>query len=124
MPEKLLIEATNETPYVHFNTEENIFEITGRSLPEDVIKFYSPVRDWIKEYVKNPNEETNFTFDLEYFNSSSARILVKILVELEEIKDKKVKVTWLYRENDEVMYDRGDEIKSVILLPFEIKIVK
>ena len=123
MQQKLYIEETNETPFVHFNPAENIFEFTGRSLPEDVNKFYTPVREWVTEYVKNPNPETVLTFNLDYFNSSSARVIVKILVALESIPEtgNKIKVVWLYKEGDELMYDRGDEIKSVILLPFELK---
>jgi hypothetical protein len=29
-------------------------------------------------------------------------------------------VTWYYRENDEVMRDRGIELKSVVNIPFDI----
>ena len=123
MATKIFIEGTNQTPLIHFDTEENIFKISGRSLPEDVNKFYNPIREWITDYVKNPNSDTELVFDLEYFNSSSARIIVKMLVELERIKEtnNKIKVIWQYKEEDELMYDRGIEIQSVLRLPFELK---
>jgi len=44
------------------------------------------------------------------------------LIELEEIirKGSKIYVKWYYIKGDSLMQDRGDEIKSVVLLPFEI----
>ena len=123
MATKIFIEGTKQTPFIHFDTEKNMFEISGRSLPEDVNKFYNPIREWITEYVKFPNPDTELVFDLEYFNSSSARIIVKILVELEKIKDSNnnIKVIWKHKEEDELMYDRGIEIQSVVMLPFELQ---
>ncbi|MBI4645194.1 MAG: DUF1987 family protein [Bacteroidia bacterium] len=39
MEEALIIEPTDETPKVVFDPEKNIFEISGRSMPEDTVKF-------------------------------------------------------------------------------------
>ena len=123
MPEAIYFEPTADNPKVILDKEKGLFEISGRSLPEDVAKFYAPVMDWVLEYITDPNDETEFVFDLEYFNSSSARLIVKMLVELEKLEKmgKKVKAVWLYKENDDVMQERGEELKSVVLLPFELK---
>ena len=63
--------------------------------------------------------------NLDYFNSSSARNIVEMLFILEKITEtgNEVKVTWLYQEEDDVMKSRGEEIQSVVELPFEIKMV-
>lgn len=121
--EQIKIEATKITPAVKLNKETGEFEIIGRSLPEDVIKFYGKIRSWIKEYCKNPNPSTEFKFQLDYFNSSSARLIVKILIDLETILQtgNDIKVIWYHQEDDEVIKNRGQEIKSVVLLPFEVK---
>lgn len=119
MLKPLIIDATEDTPKVVFNHLNNIFEISGRSLPEDAGKFYSALKDWMTTYVQNPNKLTELKLDLDYFNSSSARLIVKILIELESLNNTKNKVIviWKYKVNDEVMKERGDEIKNVIKLP-------
>ncbi len=77
----------------------------------------------MEEYVKSPLPNTNFVFDLEYFNSSSARQIMEIIMLLEKIQKggKIVKVSWLYEEGDEMSKERGDEIKLVSKLDFDIK---
>lgn len=122
MLEPLLIESTSDTPLVHLDKEQGIFRFEGKSLPEDVIKFYGPIQNWFCEYCANPNPDTEINFNLEYFNSSTARIIVKILIGVESLvtsKASNVLISWQYRENDEVMMDRGMELKSVLNIPFE-----
>ena len=48
--EILDIRGTTDTPKVLFDPDNNIFEISGRSLPEDVITFYQPVIEWLDDY--------------------------------------------------------------------------
>jgi len=123
MLDTIYIEKTRLTPEVQLDTKNEIFKIKGRSLPEDVLLFYNPILDWIKEYVKDPLPMTQFSFNLEYFNSSTARIIIKILIELEDIirRGKKIYVKWYYTKGDTLMMDKGEEIKSIVLLPFELE---
>ena len=50
-------------------------------------------------------------------------MITKIIVQLEKIQevDKDVKVIWEYAEDDEVMLERGEELKSISYLPFELR---
>ena len=123
--EKLELANTEDTPYLLLDKENNKFEISGRSLPEDAFEFYSPIHEWLKSYVADANPSTELVMNLDYFNSSSARSIVEMLFILEKITEtgKEVKVTWLYQEEDDVMKSRGEEIQSVVELPFEIKTV-
>ena len=57
-------------------------DISGRSIHEDPTKFFDPLYDWIENYCKNPPETTNVNIELEYFNSGSARYILKILKRL------------------------------------------
>ena len=41
--DNLKIAGTDETPAVVLNIEKGIFEISGRSLPEDSPEFYNPL---------------------------------------------------------------------------------
>lgn len=123
MLEPIIKEKTKNSPEIILDVENNTFKIAGRSIVEDPGEFYSSVYNWLEEYVKSPLPETDFIFDLEYFNSSSARQIMEIIMLLEKISDtdKKVKVSWLYEEGDEMSKDRGDEIKLVSKLDFEIR---
>jgi len=119
MLEPLIISATDDTPAVVLDNIKNIFEITGRSLPENAVKFYNPIIEWITVYICSPNIDNEIRFNLDYYNSSSARLIVKFLIEFEKLLNTKysVRVIWTYRENDEVMKERGEEIKNVIKIP-------
>ena len=123
MLEPLFLPRSKNNPEINLDKEKNIFKILGRSIVEDPNKFYMPIYEWIDEYVKNPNPETEFYFDLEYFNSSSARQIMKLIILLENIQEtnNKVKVIWLFEEGDEMSEERGEEIKVISKLEFEIR---
>ncbi len=123
MLKKFIIEAQNELPGIILDPQKNEFLIYGRILPEDGVKFFAPVLAWLAKYIKAPNEKTEFYFRLDYYNSSTARMLTKIIVELEQLqeKGKAVKVIWEYFVEDEIMKERGEELKSISFLPFVLK---
>ena len=123
--EKLELANTEDTPYLLLDKENNQFEISGRSLPEDAFGFYSPIHKWLESYVTHANPSTELVMNLDYFNSSSARNIVEMLFILEKITEtgNEIKVTWLFKEDDDVMKGRGEEIQSVVELPFEIKMI-
>ena len=123
MSEPIILEKTKNSPEIILDKANKAFKIAGRSIVEDPGEFYAPVYDWLEEYVKEPLPHTDFIFDLEYFNSSSARQIMEIIMLLEKIGQtgNTVKVSWLYEEGDEMSKERGDEIKLVSKLDFEIK---
>ena|SRR6478752_4227503 len=117
--ENLLIEGTDETPQVTLNKKSEIFEIAGRSLPEDAVEFYRPIVDWIKVYMKDPNPTTPFSFKLDYFNTASSKILLDLLNLLKDIKG--IKILWYFNEDDEEILDAGEEFSEQVEAPFEFK---
>jgi len=66
--ESILIEATHSTPAVNFSMDGRLM-IEGRSLPEDVNKFYKPLIEWISKLV---SESVKLDINLEYLNSASS----------------------------------------------------
>ncbi|MDD2197724.1 MAG: DUF1987 domain-containing protein [Bacteroidales bacterium] len=119
--ETIKILGTDDTPTVILDAENDIFDISGRSLPEDVTAFYDPILNWLEEYAANPNEKTIFSFKLEYFNTASSKLLLDILMKLEEMhEDKKsVLVKWFYPDDDEDMEEAGEEYADIVNVPFE-----
>ncbi len=119
--EALRIEKTDDSPEVILDQEGNFFEISGKSLPEDVVQFYQPVLDWLYEYRKNPKPFTRFHFKLSYFNTASSKLILDILMILEEMKEegKGVLVKWISLASDEDMQEAGREYQEMIDVPFE-----
>ncbi len=122
MLKPLIIPEDELTPKVVLDKENNMFEIFGKSLPEDSDLFYTPVLNWVKNYVDNPNENTVFNINLNYFNSSSVRKIVDILIVIEKLidKNKKVTVKWFYERTDEMMRDIAEDFQGVVRIPFEM----
>lgn len=123
MDDPLIIEKTEKTPEVIFDKENNVFQITGRSIIENSHEFYLPILNWFKEYVKNPNKETELILNYEYLNSSSSLQVMKIVFLFEEYdsSDNKFKITWLYEKDDEMVKERGEEMQNSVELDFMIK---
>lgn len=120
--EKIHIEGTVRTPYVHFDPEKGELELAGRSIPENSINFYKPLYDWLDEYSESPKEGTKMVFNLEYFNTSSSKCILDLLRKLENLNKKgnPVKVEWYYDDGDEDMEESGGDFKSLIDLDIEL----
>ncbi len=115
------IMGTDDTPTVTLDAAKEQFEISGRSLPEDVTAFYAPLLSWLDEYAGSPNAKTVFVFKLVYFNTASSKLLLDMLMKLEEIQSNghEVLVKWCYPEDDEDMKDAGEEYADIVDVPFE-----
>lgn len=119
--EAIHIEATEDSPEVVLNQNNDTFTIVGRSFPEDPFTFYQPILNWIREYIKNPKKETLFEFKLDYFNTASSKQLFEIMLLLEKLSKKsKVKVKWFYREGDSDMLNSGDIFAKLVKIDFEM----
>lgn len=119
MDTSLKINGTEDTPEVNFDAPTNQFVISGRSLPEDVTSFYKPVFEWLDAASGSLNPGAVFKFKLEYFNTASSKIILDILMKLEEMADTGLKVEWHYNEADEDMLEAGEEYKELVEIPFE-----
>lgn len=115
------IKGSDDTPNVILDKDNGIFEISGRSLPEDVAAFYEPILEWLDEYAESPLEKTVFNFKLEYFNTASSKLLLDVLLKLEDMYDdgKDILVRWHFPDDDEDMEEAGEEYADIVEVPFE-----
>ena len=128
--ENLHIDPTSLTPEVLFSPKENIFIIRGTSSPEDVRALYYPVIEWITAFIDvvlkgernifSPENPLKFQTDLDYFNSSSAKFLYDIFMELKRLSVAEIPVTveWLYDEEDVDMQEAGEDIAYLAEMDF------
>ena len=120
--EVIKIKGTDDTPTIILDQGNGIFEISGRSLPEDVTTFYEPVLNWLEDYQDEANDKTVFGFKLVYFNTASSKLILDILMKLEEMHEngKEVLIKWFFPEDDEDMEEAGDEFSELVELDFEL----
>ncbi|MCK5823332.1 MAG: DUF1987 domain-containing protein [Bacteroidales bacterium] len=133
--ENLFIEATSTTPKIEFYPNKNLFEISGSSRPEDVRIFYQPILNKLeqfraeitnKEYDYNDNPFV-FNFKFNYFNSSSAKFILDILIEINNyfIDEINIQVNWFFDDGDDDMKEVGEELTEMLdIQPQYIMIVK
>ncbi len=119
-PEPIIIEPAAKSPEVIFDKENNIFQIRGRSISENALEFYEPLKKWLAEYFKNPNKQTKLVLNFDYLNSSSLIQISKIINILEKNykKGADVVLVWQYEEDDELMENTGIELNLVSDIPF------
>lgn len=128
--EVINIKETEHTPKVLLDHNSNTLELSGDSRPENARKFYEPIIKWLDDYNKyiywrkeqgNPVDSIDFTFNLEYFNSTSAKFLLDVFQQLKEFnKDSELfKVKWHYDEMDIDMKESGEEFELMVEMKFE-----
>lgn len=118
----LLIEESKDRPYINFVPEVGLMEIKGRSVFEDPVSFYTPVWEWVDLYTNEPAENITIDVELEYFNTSSAKCIHKLLKKFENIKKGReninILVNWFYQESDEDMHEAGEGYQEFFDIPF------
>jgi hypothetical protein len=118
---EFFLEKTSHTPFIKFDS--GVLVISGRSIPEDSTMVYEPLFEFIERYIKNPLALTEIDISLEYANSSTNRSLMTIFESFESMyaDGHEVKTTWYFSTGDQEMEELGNDFKSLIKIPFEIK---
>jgi hypothetical protein len=122
--EPLNIEPTEFTPKINFDPENNVFDISGFSRPENVIGFYRPILKWLDEFsdaILSKNIDFNknqLTVNLKmtYFNSASSKFLLDILLEFMKYHSRgnEVVINWYYEDGDDEIQESGEEISDML----------
>ena len=124
---KLIIDQTSNSPRVILDPEKKIFEIAGESRPPDVSAFYDEILNWMDDYsihlakTREMDDPVVINFDLEYFNSSSAKYILDFCKQVAGVKSKgkNIAVNWHYEEGDMDMLEVGREMSRMSKIPFE-----
>lgn len=128
--DSLIIEATEDSPKITFDTVSNRFMISGESRPENAGKFYTPVINWIVKYEEilySRKQDTKddsvlvFIFKLDYFNSTSAKYIMDVLLIIKKFVDQgyNINIEWHYDKRDDDMLDAGNEFSDTVDLKFD-----
>lgn len=121
--ESLRLQASEDTPLIDFNIETGVFMVSGRALPEDAHEFFTPIEKWVQNYLETPLDSTTLEMRIDYFNSASTRYIFNILMSFEDLVDagKDVRIIWYYKADDEMIEAKGEELESILEVPFEMR---
>jgi hypothetical protein len=107
----LIVEPTSSTPYIQFKADGRML-IEGRSLPENVMKFYIPLIEWAS---KLTCQVVKLDINLEYMNSASTKKLLEFLKVLDANSHiQTFIVNWHYEAEDEDSLENGQIFEDLL----------
>ena len=121
--EAYFAEASYETPKVVLDPESNQFEISGNSYPENSTKVFQPILEWLDTFIANgSNQDISVDFNLDYFNTSSAKYILEVLRKFRAYQDAGpgVHIRWYYFEDDTDMLEAGEDYMDTVSMEFEL----
>ncbi len=114
--ESLELKASQYTPQVSFNAESNVLELKGECYPENIAEFSDPLFSWLEEYLSLlGNQAVIVNVELNYFNSSTSKMLLNFFERLEtEVTDnaKNISVNWIYDSENDSAEEYGEEFQE------------
>lgn len=116
MAYKLEREKTNNTPYILIDEEKGYMRIEGECYLEDILNFFKEISDWLEVYLSSADTALTFDCALEYFNSSTTKLLYNMLLAMDEAvaRGKKVVVNWIAAEGDEMVIECGEDFREEV----------
>lgn len=116
------VEDTLMTPLIDFNSDTGKLEISGKSIPDDSIGFYSPTLKWLEQYSQNPKDLTEVNIKIAFMDTSSTKCIFDIFKYLHNIKEqgKAIIINWYYFEEDDDMRERGEDFQYIAEVPVNL----
>jgi hypothetical protein len=123
--ENIDIQATKGeffTPRVFMNAATGECELSGESYIEDTLDFYRPVVQWLEQYTAQGLQPLNFTFNLQYYNTSSSKYLLDIIKVMKKHHDAggPVKISWFVPKDDYDMLEEVEDYVRFVGVPIDI----
>ena len=118
MPFKLEKEKTGSTPYVLADEEKSYLQFRGESFPENVVEFYGELVEWLGAYMQTDFGTFTFDCELRYFNSSTAKLLLNMLLNMDAViegTDKEIIVNWITTEDNDIIIECGEDFQEEVL---------
>lgn len=113
--DSLIIEKSYSTPEINFDPDSGKLWICGESFPENASRFYTPVLQWIRDFIKAiGSRKVEVDLEIIYFNSSTSKVLLNIFRILDEAaaEGKDITVNWRCSKENESAIECGEEFKE------------
>ncbi|MCL2208057.1 MAG: DUF1987 domain-containing protein [Fibromonadales bacterium] len=107
-------EKATSTPYVLIDEEKKYMKLEGRCFHENVAGFFKDVNEWLDAYLASDFDTFTFDCAISYFNSSTTKLLLNMLLKMNKYasETKKVIVNWITTEDNEIMVECGEDFRE------------
>ncbi len=118
--------GTDYTPDVVLDIEARELSFRGECRPENVSNFFAPIVEWFEglKSLSPIGEKVPVVFNLDYFNSSSAKYIMDLFFLIGDINKAhgfNLEIVWEYDEDDEDVYEAGVEFEDLSGVKFTFK---
>ncbi len=107
-------QKTGSTPYILIDEEKGYLRFEGESFHENVIEFYKDISVWLDEYLETDFKTLTFDCELQYFNSSTAKLLLNILMKMDEYATggRTIIANWITTEDNDIIVECGEDFQE------------
>jgi len=113
MTYKLEREKTDLTPYVLIDEERKYMKFEGESYHENVITFFKEISEWLSGFLKTDFDSFAFDCELTYFNSSTVKVLLNMLLDMDHSKNSgKITVNWITTKRNKIIIECGEDFQE------------
>jgi len=112
---KLEREKTETTPYVLIDEKNGYMKFEGKCYHENVLSFFKEINDWLGGFLSSDFETFVFDCELSYFSSSTVKVLLRMLLDMDNSKNgKKITINWITSKRNEIIIECGEDFKEDI----------
>lgn len=124
MSTEIIQAGSNNIPRITYDQDEDVLSITGRSIAERPDIIYTPLEEWIKSHLERFTQ-LRIIILLEYINSGSSKALRDVLRMISNYRAPRyrIRITWLYEEDDEAMHELGEHYRDSAGINMEVQMV-
>jgi len=113
MAYKLERQKTDLTPYVLIDEENGYMKFEGESFHENIFEFFKEIREWLNEYLKTDFDSLTFDCELKYFNSSTVKVLLSMLLDMDNSDNcENITVNWITTKNNSIIIECGEDFEE------------
>ena len=112
----------NTLPEIVFDEMKGTVSIKGRSISPEVNVYFEEFISYFKDCIQKQPMNLKVDIDMEYYNSSTSRILVDFFKSAKIVEEKNfnVDISWYIEKDDEDMIERAHDYESLVGLKFNV----
>ena len=107
-------QKTASTPYVLIDEAKGYIKLEGLCFHEKIVEFFIEIFDWLDVYLASDFNTLTFDCAINYFNSSTIKLLSNMLVKMDKAagSSKKITVNWITTEDNDIMVECGKDFQE------------
>ncbi|MCL2184566.1 MAG: DUF1987 domain-containing protein [Treponema sp.] len=112
-PFKMIWEKTDITPLIIIDEEAGYMKFEGECYCENVSAFFKETSDWLNEFLKKDFDSFTFDCEFKYFSSATVKVLLNMLICLDNSKNSKnITVNWIAENKNAIIIECGEDFKE------------